>query len=565
MADASNIGANFSNYEGNAALGGGSLGAFTLDTRPLQDFARYTMLYNREEQARKQKEAEKAAEELGKIADYDLTTSIPKDAKVLQEKYDKLIAYVKENPGALQFKNRDQWIEFQKRKNELANDIRGAKVRNILNLSREKEIADTKDEIDKKRMRQELDKEIAAKDIRTPIFYTQQYDLTVPDFGKNAGQSVQVNRRLPNEIFQETTEIFDAAEADRKGAAIGLGIDFDETTITGQGRDAKFKENIYVKGAEILNSVIKTAKAGSEQLDPKAQQDLIRSKVAGVGLARDMLGAVDRYNNYVADINRMFTPQELLASGINPNAYAPINWQDELSPAEYAKVAQFIAWEGNKKETKVIQTNEKIEQDRLGVQWYNARTGRIQEDRLAKAAGVTEDMALSAKKYAEALVAKLNGLKGADGIIHKSELSKLTSDELKFLGVANTEENKFTLNPLDLKNVSSFVIDDDGTIRVFSGGTRQSLGAQKGSSINVATIATNKLGDEMITTTGKEGYNFNNLIPLYQSATAPRTTTTEPKQQQPSIPTGTRDEFKKAGWSEAQIKEGIKRGLIKVQ
>lgn len=133
----------------------------------------------------------------------------------------------------------------------------------------------------------------------------------------------------------------------------------------------------------------------------------------------------------------------------------------------------------------------------------------------AQKAGATQQMAESAKKYAESLFSKLKGLANEDGIIPKGSLSQLTVDELKYLGSATTTENKFSLDPLDMKNVTSLVISPNGTISVYEKGTKKSLGSQIGGRINTTTIATNKLGDEMVQTTGKEGYNFNDLIPLY--------------------------------------------------
>lgn len=387
MAEASTIGGAFSSYTGDPNLGGGSLGAFQLDTRYLYDFARYAMLYNREEQARKQREAEKAAEELGKIADYDLTTSIQKDAKHLQQRYDRLISYVKQNPGALQFKNRDQWIEYQRMKNELANDIRGAKTRNVMNIAREREIGDQKDEDIKAFMRSNLDKEIADTDIRTPIKVSQEYDLTIPKFEENKGQSILVNRRLPNEIFQDDYEIFDAAEADRTGAAMALDVAFDTGTTTGNLKDKIFKKNIYTSMRDRLNEAIKSAELEVTEQDPAKKQEQIKAKLASTGILKNMVNIFEDYNRYVGDVQKRFQNQELSGNGVNPDSYNPINWADGVSDVELAKAVQYLNWKGDKKETKIIQTNEAIEKARLAAEW--ARIG-VAEAQLNKSS--TEDL-----------------------------------------------------------------------------------------------------------------------------------------------------------------------------
>lgn len=528
MATASDIGANFSNYRGDEALGGGTLGAFKLDTQPLQDFARYTMLYNREEQEQKQKEAEKAAAELGKIADYNLTSSIPKDAKVLQQKYDNLISYVKQNPGALQFKNRDQWLKYQQLKSDLNNDITGAKTRNIMNMARQKEIADEPIVGLQDAMKADLQKEIDAKDIRTPLFFTQQMDITVPDFGKNAGQSIEVMQRLPNEIYQTKTDIFDAAEADRHGAAVAVGADFDKTTERGKRQDILFKNNVYVKGAELLNNALGQAKADIDPtLDAAAQQQIIKQKISGVGLARDMVSAVEQYNNYVSDIQKRFKAGELSGNGVNPDAYTPIEWQDGLSPVELSKVAQFIAWQGDKKETKVITTNDANEKARIGLGYANLalqqkefEQKKTQYEDALKGTEVEKNAALA---FAQNLFTDLGSLasrKTKEGgfLLSTDDVRKLTTDQLKYLGLEippkRDEDGKVIesggLNPLQLGASDILSVDPNGTVRVMKNAKFNSAKDQwegewdNTRSTSIWNAATNRLNEENIKAAGKE-------------------------------------------------------------
>jgi hypothetical protein len=188
----------------------------------------------------------------------------------------------------------------------------------------------------------------------------------------------------------------------------------------------------------------------------------------------------------------------------------------------------------------------------------------------AKQAGGNEKAAVGAKEYAEGLLKKLNSLKGADGIIQPENLGKLTTDERKYLGYSTTEENKWSLNPIKIDQGTRILVEDDGTIKIFKGGTASSLGSQEGGSIDAKGIATNKLTDEMVTTTGKEGFNFNTLSDLYRkpdqkNTTSPQqqstTTATETVEEEPY----TRAELKGAGWTEKQINEAVKSGKIKVK
>lgn len=175
MASAAELAVGASNYQGSSELGGGSFGAVKLDTRPIEDLAKYTFLYNRSEYDQRQKDVEAAAAEIADYTSYDLTTGIPKDAKLLQEKYDKLTAYVRENPNALDYRNKKEWAEYKKMRNDLENDLKSAKVRNTIYTLRKKEITDNTDEADRELRIQELNQEVESTDIRTPINHSQQY------------------------------------------------------------------------------------------------------------------------------------------------------------------------------------------------------------------------------------------------------------------------------------------------------------------------------------------------------------------------------------------------------
>lgn len=158
-----------------------------------------------------------------------------------------------------------------------------------------------------------------------------------------------------------------------------------------------------------------------------------------------------------------------------------------------------------------------IKKGHLAVDWANY-------NRLAKGVKVAEEVAKSASSYATTLYEKLNSLKDANGFIPKEKLTSLTSDELKYLGTATTTDNKFSLSPLNGDRLTKLKINDDGTISVFENvssgtGAAKVITEVQRPNIEVKTIAINKLGDEMTQATGKEGINFNDLIPLYKSGT----------------------------------------------
>ncbi len=178
MAAASDIGVSASNYTGNAALGGGSFGVAQIDTRPLQQLAHYTFIYNKAEYDQRQKDAEKAAEDIASLSSYDTNTSIKKDLNEVHSGLGALRDFVRDNPQSLNYKNKEQWMEYQRRKGDFENKLASAKSRSVMNLKREEEIANETTPALKVLYRKMLDEEITSTDILTPLRHTGKSNLT---------------------------------------------------------------------------------------------------------------------------------------------------------------------------------------------------------------------------------------------------------------------------------------------------------------------------------------------------------------------------------------------------
>lgn len=183
VSQAANIGANFSDYQGSAALGGGSLGVAKIDTRPLEDLAKYTFLYNRSEYDQRQKDAEKAAAEIADYMSYDLVNGIPKFSKLLQDEHDELKKFAIDNPDALNYRDRKSWTEYQKLRGKLANNIKAAKENEIIFKVRQQEILDATLPEEKQRLQKDLDNEVASLDIRGRLKYSNKFDVKPVEVG----------------------------------------------------------------------------------------------------------------------------------------------------------------------------------------------------------------------------------------------------------------------------------------------------------------------------------------------------------------------------------------------
>lgn len=379
MADAAQIGANFSDYTGDQALGGGTFGVAKLDTRPIEDLGRYIMLYNKAEYDQRQKDAERDAAEIADLTRYDLTSSIPKDSQHLQNRFDEFVKFVRDNPDALNYNNRAAWAEYNQKKSELKNDIRGGTVRKLLYDVRTKEIADETNPELKALRQQRLDEEVAAKDIRTPLLHSQKYDTALPKLPTPQEQKFDVYRTGPNSDINREYSMWNVGNARAQGNVYGLDLEevVDETTPEGKEKAIARRGNFYIQGAEQLNQVISQIK------DPNTGA-VDKSKLKG--MSRQLIGLVDKTNDYLDKIkneikagvykDKFGKPITFGEGLLNEDDYARINYEDGISPDELALIASFAQWQGDSYKTKTIETDDAIQREQL----QNQRRGQDMEN-----------------------------------------------------------------------------------------------------------------------------------------------------------------------------------------
>lgn len=373
MAEASSIGAAFNSYTGDPNLGGGSYGFAKIDTGPLEDYAKYVLLRNKAEWDQRQKDAEKAADELASFAELDLSTTIPKHATVLQKKYDELYDWARQNPDALQYsingKPNPKYLEYRKKKGDLMNDIKFAKMNSIIDIKRRQAIADEPNEGKKKILQQQLDAEIERKDIRTILDHDQKYNDELPDWGQNAGRSITIKRKLPNQNDFLDYDIFNVDQARKVGNAYSIGIAGIDNTTTGQLKSAGKEDNTLLKASEIFTNVVKDAAATIDpNLTPQQQEDALKQKVSGLGIMK----VVDDYNDYMLKMRTGIAAGEFtdqFGKRLDPAQYGDINWKDGITPDEVSQLAQYTGWKGDKMGIKEVQTNDAIEAARISAEW----------------------------------------------------------------------------------------------------------------------------------------------------------------------------------------------------
>lgn len=544
------IGANFSQYQGNSNLGGGvDIGVLNIDTKPLEDLGKYTMLYNRQLRQETQKKKEEQVRQLADLTAYDLTTAIPKDREIIEKEYNDLIDYVRANPTVLDYeKNPEGFREYGVKKNALNNTLKYGKTRSLMALTRQSDIEKEPNAQLKSFYQKKLDEDIAATDIKTPLRITEQFDYK-PVEVVNPGQ-VKFDQTVVDPAGNENVEVTysfkDVGTARRQATATALGLQKLNVDITSN----EFLKKKPEEQKRTLDQ-IQAQQAGGKllQADQAAafnaawQQyggDVAKIKAANPLLA-NVIKTFEDTNAYLEDKKRKIDAGILKDKGrvvqfgdkgLNPQDYRSINYQDGQVTAEDILFAQTLAKAPTDSyDTKVVETDNALQ----NTQQAETKRHNIAMEGLDRAAldqkkkewqtnqDGSETLKNSAWKYAEDIIGQLNKVKDKGSAILPAEFGKLNNEILMALGserpaVPAVRDEKGTIitsakpagfYPLELApgNVLRVVGDnvylyDNVTTDQKTG--RQTFGANPIKSTSLANIATNRLIRALKSSSGKE-------------------------------------------------------------
>jgi len=373
-AEAANIGANFSEYSGNAGAVGGAFGVIEINTKPLQDLAAYTFTVNKVKYDQAQKDAEANAKRLADLTAYDLNTAIPKDREIIQKGYDELYSFVRDNPTVLDYKNNQKgWMEYNKKKNDFENKLQGGKARSILYMAREKEVADEMNPSEKARLKSELDKEANDTDLQTPLKHTNKYNLTPIEVKAPNMITFDVTKEGQNIIAQRSMTIPDMSSVVSQAQAGELGLlsfakDPNTSEYKAQFNSGKLEP---VESAKNISSVLMDEKYNQPQFrneDGTVNIDAVIKDNEGNALVAGNLNAVKQYNakmqQYKKNIrsgyytDKFKAPISFGGNGLNESDFAEIDISDGLQPAELLKIMIMGLAKGEGFSTKVIETDD---------------------------------------------------------------------------------------------------------------------------------------------------------------------------------------------------------------
>lgn len=199
MATAAEIAVNSSNYTGDKNLGGGDFGVLKIDTKPLEQLAYYSMLFNKSEYDQRQKDADAKVDELAKLAQINLNNLVRKDKDIVAKKYTDFVTYASEftrkNPKTHEEKLAQQ-LEWQTKFGELMGDYNSAKKRTVGYFAAQAEIESTyTDPADREVAKKELDRKFDTTDLSTYIQPLPEYKTESADIPKPVTSTLSVIKK----------------------------------------------------------------------------------------------------------------------------------------------------------------------------------------------------------------------------------------------------------------------------------------------------------------------------------------------------------------------------------
>lgn len=576
MADAADIGANFSSYRGDANLGGGNFGVVEIDTKPLQNLAAYTMLYNKEVWKQKQQETDLKVKELADLSKISLNSLRAKDKVQATKEFSTLIQkfseYARKVPKTEQEKIQNE-LEIQTELGKFNNNYNSGKTRAVTYAKRYSDIMGGTQDAKQKDIEIEiLNKEFDDTDIGTQIsavanFKTGTVDIPPPTPQKFQSIYVGGNENLAVEgsVYNPKTNagIADATILGVKKLYPKEGTDEYKALSEAEKNQAKIQATVesggkvWVDATEPLNAALK----------PYVNSDGIFDSI---GFENDnasnttLMNAYNGLKNYGA-YNRakyeqaksgIFNDKGLsikLPDNLNPEDFKVgfVDFSKGVNPNQLVQSGMFAKYQGDSFTKKITETDNQIQRDQLGLQWYNAKSERIRANKpdspsSAKAPDLVTQPALLFGEHINRLKTHFNKT-GNKGLIVSYE----ATDEItrKALGL---QENTFvTYKPDGTAMVGTDKDGRNGTPLTIEQQKNNFIIAVKGGSKEEAQLDAKFLGDAETgiqgifgTTSGTQIWNNWGATPTKAAAT-----TTEPA--------------KSGGMTDAQFQEYLKKKGLK--
>lgn len=570
------------NYTGNAALGGGTSGVISIDVKPVEELARFTMMANKADYDQRQKDVDAKIANLALYTALDLNGTRAKDKEYLLGKYSE-VNKIAEEYARYQPKDQDDKVrkelEYKKKVAELGFDINSGNKRALAYQVRLNAINTSSDDgATKADKLKKLNEQFDSTDITTPIPAEENYSIEIPKIGAPVYSTNEATQKDANGFLTSTFKLFAPRENNTASFAESQGLVIaplpaNATEFEKQEYEAKQRaykkagHTLYQDAATAFNDALNDPKykdaSGNVNYDQmKADNPLLASTVK----------LIDDWNNYSVTRKKQMesgafldrTGSKPLASLINPNDYFTIDKKQPLTAQNLIFLQKFKDAVPDGKQEKYSYTGEDISKKKLGVEWYDAATKRMAANKENKtvAAPVIERPAILLGKHIQTLKdwfirnPKETALDVQYGALDENTRSATGIKEGQYIQYGNNGSYKIidkktgqTAGAGTIENIAQGFIDAVKTIQIGEtkdGNTSESEGFQVKSEAALNQIYGTNKGQAIWDNWGSE------------------------KQAVPSgsnIPAYTKEDLlnSNGGWTEDRINAAVSAGKIKLK
>ena len=382
-------------YRGDAALGSFIPTAIQIDTKPLATLAAYTVMQNQAFYRQRQIDADAKIKELADLSQYDITNARGKDKELAITMFvdlqKKMKEYAQKGVPTNPQEKVKQELELKTSVKEATDKIKSLNQRGLsynvrLNaINNENSTAEIKS-VKKK----QLDEEFDAGSWDTPIAAEEKFTANLPKIGAPVYTTNTTSVNVGDQVVQQTVQFFNPAKNLDNATADVLG--FQNNTLPANATPEQVRQfelgqasggqaKVLTDAATFLNSALADPKYRNE--DGTINQQAVSSDNR---IAASVLNGIDRYNKYAEDlkqdIRKGFYTTKLgkkidLLNIVKETDVFTIDKNKPLSAEQIVFIQKFLDAAPDTKEEKIIETDDRLQQQGLGVDWYNAKTSRI--------------------------------------------------------------------------------------------------------------------------------------------------------------------------------------------
>jgi hypothetical protein len=399
MATASDIGASFSNYQGNAGLGAVNGNPINIDTRPLQQLAAYTNMYNKSVWEQNQLDTAAKINQLAKLSDINVASLHGKDRDEFGQIWSSFLKdasdFARKTPQTPEEKVQQQ-LDWQVKYGKIAGLYDIAKQRSLSYLAKLNTIATSDSDAERQDVQKsQLDKEFDNTDITTPLSAMPQYkmqDITLPkpvtqeieNLSVGGDQNAKVKSTFFNPAlnnpYSDATVLGIKKVYPQKGTPEYDSLSDNEKQQADQQATIDSQAKIWADMVVPLNSVVQTKGVDGKLLYYDEKGNFNSQKFEDDNAANSVImqpyNALKKYNEYNRDhynqaVNGVFNDKGLdysLPSAdsdklANDFKSGFVDFKKPITPSQLVSAGTFSQYPGDTFEKTLTETGKQTQMD----------------------------------------------------------------------------------------------------------------------------------------------------------------------------------------------------------